>query len=152
MMRVMALAIVLAFLVSPAARAQSDVTQPALGALPALRIIPMTIGANQGPLARPPANPHARIHCCSRKGALIGAAVGAGLGLAVAHYLCDTCFESRWEYVKPALLCGAIGAGPRGPGRASESARPLRAAGAPPRRGVPVIARQTQAGAAAVRG
>lgn len=150
-MRLIALPIVLAFVVSPAARAQSDVTQPAPGALPALRIIPMTIGADQGPLARLPANPHARIHCCSRKGALIGAAVGAGLGLAVAHYLCDTCFESRWEYVKPALLCGAIGAG-LGALAGHPNLRGPFALPAHRRVGVlPVISRQSQAGAVSVR-
>jgi len=111
----------------------------------------MTIGANQGPLARPPANPHARIHCCSRKGALIGAAVGAGLGLAVAHYLCDTCFESRWEYVKPALLCGAIGAG-LGALAGHPNLRGPFALPAHRRVGVlQVISRQSQAGAVAVR-
>ena len=153
-MRLIALPIVLAFLVSPSAaraQAQSDPPRPAAsGAAPALRIIPPAVGADQGPLARPPANPRAHVHCCSRKGALIGAAVGAAVGILAVRELCES-GDCTKGYVLSAIYLGGLGAGIGALVGHPNLQRPLELP-AHRRIGVlPVISRQSQAGAVSVR-
>jgi hypothetical protein len=130
------------------AQARGDVSDSATLAAQPLRATSNVVSTGQGPFTPVPSNP--RIHCCSRKGALIGLAIGAGVAIVLTLGICDA-GDCTPTYFKTVAFFGGVGAGvgalaghPRLKGQASfPSERRISIS--------PVISREARGGVVAVR-